>query len=73
MSQERASIEFRDCRTSLWTAATGRWEQVLYETPAGGDARIGELAMGPAAPGPPPIMLGMDGGRVYLYSITARP
>jgi hypothetical protein len=46
---------------------------VLYDPPVGGDTRIGTLEMTRLPAGPPAIILGMDGGRIYLYSISAFP
>jgi photosystem II stability/assembly factor-like uncharacterized protein len=70
---DKGGISWLDCQSAVWTAANGVWDPVLYETPVGDSARIGTLEMTPLPPGPPAIILGMDGGRVYLYSISAFP
>jgi photosystem II stability/assembly factor-like uncharacterized protein len=73
---EQASIEWRDCITSVALDGSA-WRRVQYVAEADAAAppsvsTIGTLDMA-AAGGTPAIYLGVDGGQLFLYSIPKRP
>jgi hypothetical protein len=56
----------RQCQTAIWDGR--RWVEVPYEAAAGSESNIGALELVPLGGGPPAILLGLEGGRVLLYS-----
>jgi hypothetical protein len=70
---DRGGIEWRDCETAVWNAASGQWNTIGGEFAGGQASRVGTIDMVRPAAGLPAIYLGADGGRVYLYSVTPFP
>jgi photosystem II stability/assembly factor-like uncharacterized protein len=69
---DKNSIEWKDCRTAVWGAGSSTWRLVQGDL-GGENVTIGALAAAVPTSGPPAIYLGVEGSRVYLYSVTPRP
>jgi hypothetical protein len=67
--RDKGGISWKNCRTATWTGGGGRWTEIQGELGGGAEATIGALDIAPVGGGAPPIYLGIEGGRVYLYSI----
>ena len=59
-------LRFRQCQTAIWNGQ--RWAEVPYEAGSGGEGLIGALELIPQPSSPPVVLLGVEGGRVLLYS-----
>ncbi len=73
LSREQGGIEWSDCQTAVWTAGTGVWQRIGGEFATSGEARIGTVQVGQSSDGSPVVLLGADGGRIFLYSISPFP
>jgi photosystem II stability/assembly factor-like uncharacterized protein len=65
-TREGTRLRLRQCQTAIWDGR--RWDEVAYEAATGSESDIGALELVPLGGGPPAILLGLEGGRMLLYS-----
>jgi photosystem II stability/assembly factor-like uncharacterized protein len=67
--RDKGGISWKNCRTATWTGGSGQWSEIEGSLGSGADSTIGALDIARGGSGAPAIYLGVEGGRVYLYSI----
>ena len=66
--RDKGGISWKNCRTATWSTGAGRWTEISGDL-GSGEATIGALDIARGGSGAPPIYLGIESGRVFLYSI----
>jgi len=66
--RDKGGISWKDCRTATWDSGGGSWAQIQGELGSGAESTIGALDIARVGGGVPAVYLGVESGRVYLYS-----